>query len=290
MGRTFDYNIAVAAAMAEAYVEVVQGDLADVESARRGLVETLLTSGSGDGPELTRRAISLGFDPQRSYVVALAVVEGSADPALPPGNRWAAQAIARASGRPERSAFVVSRETECIALLDPEGPHPAERVLAIAVSAVRQQHGSSLLAGVGNPFTGLAGFPASFQAARRALRHATASRQVIQGLADIRLFDELTVADGADAAALIPEAMMTVLDDPVMRATIEAYFDANLNVAAAAQALSLHPNSLRYRLRRVASRTGRDPQVLKDLLELITAIRLTQRRSECAPGRAGGTH
>jgi hypothetical protein len=30
MGRTFDYNIAVAAAMAEAYVEVVQGDLARV--------------------------------------------------------------------------------------------------------------------------------------------------------------------------------------------------------------------------------------------------------------------
>jgi DNA-binding PucR family transcriptional regulator len=112
---------------------------------------------------------------------------------------------------------------------------------------------------------------------------------VIQGPADIRLFDELTVADGADAAALIPEAMMTVLDDPVMRATIEAYFDANLNVAAAAQALSLHPNSLRYRLRRLAACTGRDPQVLKDLLELITAIRLTQRRSACAPDRAGGT-
>jgi hypothetical protein len=203
MGRTFDYNIAVAAAMAEAYVEVVQGDLADVESARRGLVETLLTSGSGDGPELTRRAISLGFDPQRNYVVALAVVEGSADPALPPGNRWAAQAIVRASGLPERSAFVVSRETECVALLDPAGPHPAGRVLATAVAAVRQQHGGSLLAGVGTPFNGLAGFPGSFQAARRALRHATASRRVIQGLADIRLFDELTVADGADAVALI---------------------------------------------------------------------------------------
>jgi DNA-binding PucR family transcriptional regulator len=112
---------------------------------------------------------------------------------------------------------------------------------------------------------------------------------VIQGLTDIRLFEELTIADGADAVAFIPETMMTVLDDPVMRATIEAYFDANLNVAAAAQALSLHPNSLRYRLRRVASRTGRDPQVLKDLLELITAIRLTQRRSAWAPDWAGGT-
>src|SRR5262249_48818295 len=64
MARTFDYNIAVTTAMADAYVEVVQGDLADLESARGELVEALLANGSDAWPELTRRAVGLGLDPK----------------------------------------------------------------------------------------------------------------------------------------------------------------------------------------------------------------------------------
>jgi DNA-binding PucR family transcriptional regulator len=59
-----------------------------------------------------------------------------------------------------------------------------------------------------------------------------------------------------------------------MRQTIEAFFDAGLQVSVSAKALSLHPNSLRYRLGRIAARTGRDPRKLPDLLELVTAARL----------------
>jgi len=40
------------------------------------------------------------------------------------------------------------------------------------------------------------------------------------------------------------------------------------------RALSLHPNSLRYRLRRIAEATGSDPRTLAGLLELIAAARL----------------
>jgi hypothetical protein len=44
---------------------------------------------------------------------------------------------------------------------------------------------------------------------------------------------------------------------------------------------SLHPNSLHYRLRRIAEITGRDPPTLASLLELIAAARLA------APQAAG---
>jgi len=50
--------------------------------------------------------------------------------------------------------------------------------------------------------------------------------------------------------------------------------DADLNVATAARQLNLHPNSLRYRLRRIGELTGRDPRRLTDLLELVTAMRI----------------
>jgi hypothetical protein len=39
--KTFEYNIAVTSAMADVYVEVVQGDLADLDCARRGLLELI---------------------------------------------------------------------------------------------------------------------------------------------------------------------------------------------------------------------------------------------------------
>ena len=272
---TFDYNIAVTAAMAEAYVQVVQGDLAELDSARRGLIEAVLTMDAEEHPALARRAIGLGFDPDRELtaVVAVVVPLQAGAPGVPTP-RWAAQAIARSSGRPERSAFVVGREHDLIALLDAGGSHPPEHVLKRASIAIRLTHRAVLRAGVGTPFSGLGGFANSYREARRALRHATDARPLIFGPRDVPLFDELTNAARTDADSLIPQATRRALVDPTTRDTIEAFFAADLQVSAAAAALSLHPNSLRYRLSRITSLTGRDPRRLTDLLELITAARL----------------
>jgi DNA-binding PucR family transcriptional regulator len=78
-----------------------------------------------------------------------------------------------------------------------------------------------------------------------------------------------------------------MLTDGALRATVEAYFAADLNVAAAAKALSLHPNSLRYRLRQIAEITGRDPRTLAGLLELIAAARLAAPPASVVAGRTG---
>jgi len=58
---------------------------------------------------------------------------------------------------------------------------------------------------------------------------------------------------------------------------VRAFVAADLSVRAAARALSLHPNSLRYRLSRIIQLTGRNPRKLADLLELITAARMLTR-------------
>jgi hypothetical protein len=264
---TFNYNIAVTTAMADAYVETVQGDVAAAESARLTLVDALLTDQVDDRPELTRRAIGLGFDPDHRQVVVIAVTDQQV-----PAGRWAAEAIARACGRSARTAFVVGRDDGLVALLDADGPHRAQVVLERAAAQVRQTHGAQLRAGVGTPFVGMSGFRVSYHQARRAARHATRQRPVIVGPQDILLFDELT--SGGGAADLIPQATREALGDPMLRDTVQAYVDADLSVTTAARAMSLHPNSVRYRLRRVAELTGRDPLKLTDLLELITAARL----------------
>lgn len=114
--------------------------------------------------------------------------------------------------------------------------------------------------------------PASYRDARRALRHAKDDRPVTSP-EDLRLFDELTLARD-DASDLIPVAVRETLTQPETRLSLNAYVDANLNIAEAAARLNLHPNSLRYRLRRIAELTGLDPTRMNDLLELLAASRL----------------
>ena len=262
----------------------------ELDSARRSLVDALLTSDPEALPALTRRAIGLGFDPDRTYVVAVAVVDVP-EPREPSSSspRWAGQAIARSSGRPERQAFVVSRERDLVALLDASGRHRPRLVLEQAAATVRQVHRSVLRAGLGTPFLGLGGFSASYQDARRALRYADVARPFVSWPNDVPLFDELTASSSDDAARLIPDPTHRVLADRTMRGTLEAFFAADLNVAAAASALSLHPNSVRYRLRRIADITGRDPRRLTDMVELITAARLVAARArEARPDGGGG--
>ena len=50
------------------------------------------------------------------------------------------------------------------------------------------------------------------------------------------------------------------------------YFSAAL--AQRVRRTSLHENSVRYRLRKIAQLTGRDPRNITDLLELIAASRI----------------
>ena len=272
--KTYDYNIAVTAAMAEAYLQVVQGDLAELESARRSLIDALLTSTPDQLPALIRHATRLGLDPDRKLVTVVARLLIDGEEPLTGTPRWATQAIARCTDRPERSVFVVSRERDLVALLDAGGDRRVHRMLDRAAAVVRGQ-GAALRAGVGIPFTGLDGFAISYHEARRAIRHATERRPIVFGPGDVPLFDELTSLGRDDASSLIPEATRQVLSDDATRETIEAFFAADLQVSVAAKALSLHPNSLRYRLGRIATLTGRDPRKAADLLELITAARLT---------------
>jgi len=268
--KAFDYGSTVITTLADAYIDTVQGELVELEAARRGLVDALL-AGTDGGPELARRATVLGFDAESPHVVALVAVDDRRERQpypMPP--RWAIPAVARAAGRTQRTAFVIARDTELIALLEPAAHR---EVLQRAGADIRQASDAALRAGIAGPFTGLAEFAGAYEQARRALRHTSADRPVLEGPGDLLLFDELAAASG-DAAELVPAATRAVLSDPPLRAALDAFIAADLNVATAAKALYLHPNSLRYRLWRITKCTGRDLRKVSDLLELIAACRV----------------
>jgi hypothetical protein len=116
---TFDFNIAVTTAMADAYVEAVQGDLADLDWARRVLIDTLLAGQEAATPDLSRRAIGLGLHPGHQHVVALVTFPATApDQAWTNSQRRLVQALARDTTRTERQIFVVNLGTELLTVLD----------------------------------------------------------------------------------------------------------------------------------------------------------------------------
>ena len=275
VARLADYTALAVPVLVETYIETVEGERADREADRRLLLEELLTRGGvGDGM-LVRRARSLGLESGRSQVVVCVRTTGvdASDQQASVG-RWAGERLAGASGRSASRAFVVVRSDGVVAVLDSAGPSAAQVVLADLAVSAQARNGASILAGIGTPFVELNGFHASYEEAQRALRHSTALRPILCSPDDISLFDELLISSGESCEPLIPPRARQALQDPSVRITLQTFLASDMNVASAATALSLHPNSLRYRLRSIASTTGRDPSRAADLFELCAAARI----------------
>jgi DNA-binding PucR family transcriptional regulator len=64
-----------------------------------------------------------------------------------------------------------------------------------------------------------------------------------------------------------------------MLATLEAYLRAHFNLTKSAKLLNIHPNTVVYRLRRIQELSGRDPQVVDDLLVLSLALKALELRA-----------
>jgi carbohydrate diacid regulator len=105
--------------------------------------------------------------------------------------------------------------------------------------------------------------------AKFAVRHAKADQQVI---AYRRLEPEMIVLQSNPITnQRFLERLLADLSESTVQ-TLQAFFHCNLNIQETAHALSLHKNTVTYRLRRVRELTGYDPQIFQDALALQTVI------------------
>jgi DNA-binding PucR family transcriptional regulator len=80
------------------------------------------------------------------------------------------------------------------------------------------------------------------------------------------------LGDMTAIAALETEVMRPLADaGPALTETLDAYLDSGGAIEACARRLFVHPNTVRYRLRRIADFTGRDPAVPRDAYVLRVA-------------------
>ena len=108
------------------------------------------------------------------------------------------------------------------------------------------------------------------------------------------LLPERALLGDATAAAALEAEVMRPLSDagPALMETLDAYLDSGGAIEACARKLFVHPNTVRYRLKRIADFTGRDPTVPRDsyVLRVASTVgRLTRQaqQSTSAVGRSG---
>lgn len=240
---------------------------ADVERRLRAdLVGTALDAGPG-APEAVAR---LGLTDQCAVVLAL-------ETAFPPGEAGAARHARLAAERQRladafavhltavhpRSAVALIGDTAYgIMPVGRQSPDADERVVRVAEEFQRRvgtRH--RLLIGIGDAGTGHIGLSRSRTGADRALQvlRTTNDETSVARIGDVRVQSLL-----AELTALIDRRGDT-LDGPVARLvaydarhhthlvdTLRAWLDGFGDVNAAAAGLYVHPNTFRYRLRRVA--------------------------------------
>ena len=80
------------------------------------------------------------------------------------------------------------------------------------------------------------------------------------------------MGDASAIAALETEVMRPLGDaGPALTETLDAYLDSGGAIEACARKLFVHPNTVRYRLKRIADFTGRDPTTPRDAYVLRVA-------------------
>ncbi|POX98541.1 transcriptional regulator [Mycobacterium kansasii] len=151
------------------------------------------------------------------------------------------------------------------------------------VSSLRTELGVHLRAAIAAPVAGLRGIAAARSEVDgvldSAVRHPISIGQVTS-VAEARtavLLDEIVTLVGTHARLVDPRISDLRTRDPALAETLRVYLDSFGDIGAAAQSLQVHPNTVRYRVRRIEkllSTSLADPDVR---LLFSLGLRVTER-------------
>jgi sugar diacid utilization regulator len=240
----------------------------------RDLVERLIR---GQPVGDRRHSVAPGLDPTGRLVTIVARVEqaaGAIGDALQATRDVLEGSLALGSARP----LVAIRQGEVVAIAAGTSARHAAARLRMLRRRVLDAHAADVHFGVSIPMTGFASVQRAYQDAALSLSYSSAARPIVS-LADLSALEcALLGADAATREVIGSKGnALHALPDSDRAAAIElvrAFSDADLNVSRAAHALGVHPNTVRYRLDRVAATTGHDPRTFAGLVELLCVAEL----------------
>jgi hypothetical protein len=264
---------------ADAVIEAYQVAVAELPLAqqhrRSALVEALLTWHQCTEAVLREAAALLGVPAGAQLMVVAAEAQGLAGESLP-GIEWRLADRGIVSGwrlTPALQLGVVSL-------------HADQR--DIVLTALRGV--ASARTGVSPPYRSMTETPRAAQLARSALAAIPAGR------AEVLMFspgplDALMACRPAQGRRIASEVLGAVLrlppdDRAILLETLNVYVDQAGSASRAAGVLYCHPNTVRYRLRRLQELTGRSLSDPGSIAELAAAARALRVNSGAAPRSA----
>ena len=270
--RTSELSDDLTTHAAETYVREESRLRAVSEQEARDLLELLLR-GEADADTLKSRRVAPGLDLHERLLVVLARV---ASTTTSPGDALdlASQPIARALSTGRASPLIAVRNGAVV-----------ERLTALHDRMLAQ--GTELFFGLGTPSASLAGVPVAFDQAALAVSRASVEQPVV-ALSELPVVQSLMLGATSTIRTLLEmrahELDLSERELPMVRETLRALAEADLNLTHAADALHVHPNTLRYRLRRIRERTGLDPRTFAGLMDLVCLIGLAGYAPETNTG------
>lgn len=216
------------------------------------------------GPELLSRAAALNWD----TTAPATVVVGTA----PPGpdalsGQKASQDVRDVAERHGRAALTDVHGTWLVAIVS--GPlSPTQKFFADLLGAFSE---GPVVIGPTAP---------TLTAAYHSASEAISGMNAVVGwtgaprpvLARELLPERALIGDASAIAALHTDVMRPLAEaGPTLTETLDAYLDCGGAIEACARKLFVHPNTVRYRLKRIADFTGRDPSVPRDAYVLRVA-------------------
>jgi hypothetical protein len=235
---------------------------------RSALVEALFTGGIPDRDTLWETARLLRLPWEGVFVVVAAEAPGLAKEGLP-------EAEALLAGRGIGSAWQLHPDTQ-MGVVSLRQREALPFLLELLGRSVRAR------AGVSPVYASLGDTPRALHYARLVLGTLPA------GVPAVAQFEQTPLralaAAAPDAAAELARTVLgSVLELPApdrstLLGTLRAWFDAGGSAVETGKRLYCHPNTVRYRLRRLQDLTGRsldDPRAVAELLAGLDALRLT---------------
>jgi sugar diacid utilization regulator len=142
-----------------------------------------------------------------------------------------------------------------------------------------EEHNTDVRYGVSVPSRGFASVQQAYREATLSLSYTSPSRPIVS-LADLSALECALIGATATTKSIVASKgndLRALSDDDRAAAveTIRAFSGADLNVAKAAERMHVHPNTVRYRLQQIATKTGHDPRTFAGLVDLFCILEMT---------------
>jgi DNA-binding PucR family transcriptional regulator len=177
---------------------------------------------------------------------------------------------------------VTIRHGELVLIMAGTLSHAKIASLREARQRTSEEHNIDVRYGVSVPSQGFANVQQAYREATLSLSYTSPSRPVVS-LDELSALECAVIGATATTKAVIASkgnSLRALSHDDLTAAveTIRAFSDADLNIARAAKQMHVHPNTVRYRLQQIATKTGHDPRTFTGLVDLICILELGEDR------------